>query len=827
MIHQPSLAYCGLTIILDKPSRFDSKYLISGFVGNSFSNFLHPIIREECQIRDLSETSALLPDTKVILGLGDGCVGVLCSKDNSLNEIRGYPLSYQGRHLIMTYAPQDAYDRRDFEKDDADSETADNDGAVKGHGKTRRRNWRWWMMQDIGRVKKLLKSNVAFLNPEWPVKHIDQDIEETIRELHTLKDSTLYLDIECNKDKVLTCIGHGMFSSTNSIPHIYVTPWLCYNKQLRYPEHLCRRYIQALAVAMHNNTVVLHNAMFDLFMLCYFYRIPFPRRVFDTMLSWHRCYPELEKSLGHLLSYLTWLPYHKSDGVYNPTNASEDRQLWNYNANDIQAMMVLKPELGKEITKLKVEESVKFVNSMIRPYLTMQYHGMKLDVPKMLERFHEFDFKKQQLERCLHVITGRKLNPRSPKQVAKYLYGELALDCPNEKAPTNEKTLLKLLTKSEVSIPSVRLILENRGVGKTASALKFNLYDRNTGNYDRLTCAYNLSGTDTFRLSSKALLKFLPKKGFGTNTQNWNKKQRDLVIADENKILIQVDQAGAEALIVAYLCEAGKFRELFTCGVKPHVFVGLHLFASVWRKHFGSVVIDQLIKLRPSDLKVHPNFKQVESLIKESDNWEAKERYYFIAKMICHASNYGMKAPTFQMNILQKSDGAVNLTLRECRMFLGLYHSLFPEIEQWHCHIRKQLETNRTLVNLFGESRRFMEPTGEDLFKQGYAFIGQSTVGEITNRAVVKLQANIDDTSGIYRDTWKLDLLQNGHDSILAQCVPIYSAECCHLVKNALEQDLVSPSGVKFRMKAEVSVGLNWAPYDEKKNPGGMKEVKI
>jgi len=827
MIHQPTLPYCGLTIILDKPSRFDTEKLISGWVSNSFDNFLHPIVREECEIRTLDEQSSLLPDTKVILGLGEGCIGVLASKDSSLNEIRGYPLSYQGRNLILSYAPQDAYDRRDYEAEEDDSETADNEGAIKGHGKTRRRNWRWWLMQDIRRALKLLREDVAFPNPDWPIKYVPPDevqLDILINILKIGKGAELYLDIETDKNKCLTCLGLG-WTREGGHQYVYVIPWKTYAGNTYYSADLYRRFIQALTVAMHNNTVVLHNSMFDLFILCYFYKIPFPPKVFDTMLSWHRCYPELEKSLGHLLSYLIWLPYHKSEGIYNPRNLAEDKQLWNYNAKDIIAMMELKPALEAEIARLDVQKSVDFVNSMVRPYLTMMYHGMKINIPKMLDRFTELDFKKTQLDRCLNIVAGHDLNPRSPKQVRDYLYQERGLECLNDKAPTNEKTLLKLLTKHEETIPSVRIILENRGTGKTASALKFNLYDRTTGNYNRLTCAYGLANTDTFRLASRALLKFKEDKGFGTNCQNWDKKQRDLIEADEGKLLLQADQAGAEALIVAYLCANGNFRALFLNGIKSHVFVGLHVFKNAWKKRVKYPgMLDILCTLNPKNLKIHPYFKEVELLIKDSDNWEAKERYYFIAKMICHASNYGMKAPTFQMNVLQKSDGAVALSLQECKMFLGLYHSLFPEIEQWHAHIRKQLEQTRVLKNLFGEARRFMEPTGEDLFKQGYAFIPQSTVGEITNRAVVFLQNQLD--NGGYRDNMKLDLLQNGHDSILAQCCPAYSAEACDMLKRSLEQDLVAPDGTRFKMRAEVSVGGNWGPYNEKKNPSGLKEVK-
>lgn len=835
MITNPIKPYSGLTIILDKPSRFDldSGKLISGFTGQHFDDYLNPLDRRSIQIRTLDEQCNLLPDTKVVLGLGEGCIGTLCTKDYSLNEIRGYPLNYQGLPLILSYAPQDAFDRKDFNSEDEGNEdnSVEGESSLKGHGKTRRRNWRWWMMQDIRRAISRLNTHY-FHNENFYTKDIaPAAIDQFLAILKNTKNNKLYLDIETNKDKHLTCIGLGINKS------IFVIPWLCYNNTFYYDKLFYCRFIQALVVAMNNNTVVVHNGMFDLFVLAYFYKIPFPKKIIDTMICWHRTYPELEKSLGHLLSYLTWLPYHKSEGIFNPKSAEQDRQLWNYNANDIIAMIELLPNLQGEMFTQNSEESAYFACSMIRPYLTMMFKGIKVDVDKLLNRFKELDFKRNQIDRCLNIITNIKLNPRSPKQVKEYLYNFCGHPCMDEDAPTNEKTLLKLLTSSKKTetIPSVRLILASRGIGKTASSLNYNLYrnNRNTDTYDRVTCAYNLAGTDTFRLSSKALLKFKTDKGFGTNLQNQDKNQRDLYVADEGKVLIQCDQAGAEALIVAYLCRPGSYRDLFEVGIKVHSFIALHVFKNIWHKHLGGKLgdrsIDELCKLPVKKLKDHPDYKYVFDLIKKSDDWEAKERYYFIAKMICHASNYDMKAPTFQLNVLQKSDGAIALSLKECSEFLGLYHTLFPEIREWHCDIRRQLAKTRKLFNLFSEPRKFFEQTGDTLFKQAYAFIPQSTVGEITNRAVVALQDEIDNNIWPfhYNNEIGFDLLQNGHDSILSQLNSNLSFDVIKHIKSKLEPELISPfDGTKFKMKSEVSIGKNWGPYKKDINPDGMKELK-
>lgn len=70
----------------------------------------------------------------------------------------------------------------------------------------------------------------------------------------------------------------------------------------------------------------------------------------------------------------------------------------------------------------------------------------------------------------------------------------------------------------------------------------------------RSSCTYKISGTKTFRLSSSKILGH-----WGENLQNKEKGMRVMYIPDDGKIFVQVDQSGAEALIVAYLCRNANF----------------------------------------------------------------------------------------------------------------------------------------------------------------------------------------------------------------------------------------------------------------------------
>lgn len=163
-------------------------------------------------------------------------------------------------------------------------------------------------------------------------------------------------------------------------------------------------------------------------------------------------------------------------------------------------------------------------------------------------------------------------------------------------------------------------------------------------NHPRNSTNYNIAGTDTFRLGSRMLTIKLtrPKREgqVGSNLQNIEKGMRHIYIPDDGYIFTQVDQSGAEALIVAYLCKHGNFRDLFLNAVKPHCYVALHVFSSVWQKeleHTG-VNIRELVDSPINALTSNPHWRAVDKVIKKSDENPPERRYYYISKQICHAS---------------------------------------------------------------------------------------------------------------------------------------------------------------------------------------------
>lgn len=341
---------------------------------------------------------------------------------------------------------------------------------------------------------------------------------------------------------------------------------------------------------------------------------------------------------------------------------------------------------------------------------------------------------------------------------------------------------------------------------------------------------YSISGTDTFRLGSRMLTVKLtrpPRDGkVGSNLQNIEKSMRIIYIPDDGKGFVQVDQSGAEALIVAYLCKHGNFRELFIHGIKPHCYVALFVFKDVWKRELKDtgVNIDELCNTPIRELTKNPYWSVTDKFIRKTDSWPSEKRYYYISKQICHAANYGMKFGMFQLNTLEKSKGKIVISKKDAEFYLDTYHGLFPEIHGWHREVQDQLVKTKTLYNLFGFPREFWFCTNDvptHILNKAYSFPGQSTVACITRKAF------IDTYNYIEKNNLDWDILEDTHDSFLTQCPIDEAKQCAKVMSDFINIELTSPvDGVKFRMKSESQSGLNWSPASND-NPDGLKEILI
>lgn len=794
LIHHdpPLLPYSGLCFVLSHPSRFDNNRLISGYISKFFDQCIQPFSRLNISIRTLSYPGGFIPNTKVVVLMGREAQQVHIPNLN-LNEARGNVYTINGVHYIATYLPQDCSDRINYEDPQEDDDKDDKDEAKeKDLSPTRRRNYRFWFYNDIKKAIRILQNKITIPRPEYK---IFPNSSAVIHLLNNTHDSDLFLDIETNSNYSITVLSFSFGNTT-----IWTIPFIRYTGILAYDQTQLCKILRALSNSFTRNNVVIHNSLFDLFILLWRYKIPPPRRVSDTMLMHHRLYPEVEKSLGHCISLYLYEEFHKGTGVYEPRTPDQEQKLWMYNARDVFTLASIYYEIQRNAKESNLLSSMDRVNSFILPYLLLSFQGCMVDHKYKGEQLIELQNKQTQYLRILKHLIGYDIEKISPKRVAVYLYEYLRLPKPNPKwidgqishsELTSSGTLYKLLLTR--NIPAVKVILGYRSLGKKAGFLKFEEFN------GKFNFGVKIAGTNTLRIATSSLFGI-----WGSNSQNLEKELRRVVVPSPGKLLVQTDQSGAEALVVAYLAPPGNYRRLFECGIKVHNYVSLHLFRTVWEHKLGKSLA-HLIDSPVDNLNSYPDWLEVQRLSKESDNWPSSQRYYYLAKKTCHMSNYGAGVNRFIMAILQDSEGQIVLSKKQGDYFLGTYFNLFPEILLWHNEVRQQLKKNLTLYNLFGDRRIFSGNEDEMMYKEAYAFVPQSTVGVLTSVAISEIQEQIN--TGELPSSW--DILLNGHDAIISQCLCGEEQSLAKVQEQALAKSFKTKYG-EFTMKSESSVGKDW-----------------
>lgn len=207
---------------------------------------------------------------------------------------------------------------------------------------------------------------------------------------------------------------------------------------------------------------------------------------------------------------------------------------------------------------------------------------------------------------------------------------------------------------------------------------------------------------------------------------------RSYLVAAPGKELLAFDLSAAEAWVVAYLanCEAMK-NTLINKG-------DLH--------------------------------KLTAKSIFENEDISKEQRY--IGKKLNHSCNYGTGPFKIQESI--NAEGIISVTVAECKVFHAKWKALYWEIPSWWMKVQQQLEVNRTLTTPYGRSNTFLGFWGDDLFKEGYAYVPQSTVAD--HMLGMKQP---DGPAGGIREIYKrlvkgneqsISIVNTAHDSVVLEC---------------------------------------------------------
>lgn len=265
-------------------------------------------------------------------------------------------------------------------------------------------------------------------------------------------------------------------------------------------------------------------------------------------------------------------------------------------------------------------------------------------------------------------------------------------------------------------------------------------------------------------------------------------------------MLLSFDLAGAEWFVVAYLAMDETMIAVHRSGASPHPITGSRMFGVpielILREH--AFVKEATGQERVAELRRRiPELGKYKSIPRTMSIRQA-------GKKAGHGLNYGEGYRMFAlMNEIEESEG---------KRFVEAYHRAWPGVrDTFQANIQRQLKRNRTLTNCFGRKCYLMEAMGEELFKQGYAFIPQSTVGDIVNQGLIRC---MNDDALYMRD---LEQLSQVHDSGIFQYPPndwlSMALACQRIVRHLSPQ--CEYNGRQFTLGVDAKVGLNRAHMRE------------
>ena len=272
---------------------------------------------------------------------------------------------------------------------------------------------------------------------------------------------------------------------------------------------------------------------------------------------------------------------------------------------------------------------------------------------------------------------------------------------------------------------------------------------------------------------------------------------RNLVIADEGNVFIELDFSAIEAVLVGYFAGSADYIRLAKLGI--HSYLASHVLG------------------RPADLKwSDQDLKQYFKEIKKSKDQSVQD-VYNSSKRVTHLSGYG--GTPHKMHLAEPEAFP---TIKDAERLQGIYFDLCPYIKKWHLATQLQAEKDGFLRNPFGYVHRFnrvfsykkiggqwKREQGDDANKC-LAFLPQSTAAGIIKEAMLRLYFDRFEEAGQF-------LRLQIHDSLLSEMPKDRSDEVAEWMKLEMEApipELRLPAsygmGPFLSIDTEKKVGVRW-----------------
>lgn len=498
---------------------------------------------------------------------------------------------------------------------------------------------------------------------------------------------------------------------------------------------------------------------------------------FDTMIACHVLHPELPKSLEWSVSVYTDEPYYKDE--YREFNPKKDKidQVFLYNAKDAAVTYEVMEATLAEMEELGLTDV--FFNlqmPMHEIYRKMEADGFYLD--KDMQAFLIEKYAKLEKEANAFLVDklGGPINVHSNGSAGQVMKALMKMGFPL-RSSVDEDSLSALYAnhaKTEEQKNFINAILYERRYHRTAQVAA------SLPDYDgRMKSSYNMVGTETGRTATRLMKPPVRPEKIGLSFHNLTKHGdigedlRKMLKPDPGWELLNADLSQAEPRIVANLSE--DFELLGKFGVTD-----IHKETAGW---FFGLSNDAAQALDKEDPK------------------------RFIGKVGRNGGNYDMGKKRLALTIntdAKKYHIDVQVSEYQAGKILDIFHGKSPKIRNvFHRGIREAIDqNNRIIICPSGARRQFLGRPGDELYKEGYAYIPQRTVGDKIKKVMQRCSKE------------GIRLIVEAHDAIVAMIRPNDRKAAAEIIRDEGEKpisfELCSLKRPDLIIPMEFEVGDNY-----------------
>jgi len=434
---------------------------------------------------------------------------------------------------------------------------------------------------------------------------------------------------------------------------------------------------------------------------------------------------------------------------------------------------------------------------LYNPLMYMMMRGIRVDHDRLKITKEKVNNQLAELEKQIKERCGRWVNPLSPKDCCTYFYVEKGIPAYTKyvkktgksSITCDDKALQRIYrgTSARKGLYEAKLIQNYRGLMKLKGTYLEIVFDKD----DRMRCSWNPRGTKFGRLSSSKTI-----FETGMNMQNLPEEFAGFLCSDPGKILISLDKAKAEWVVVAYESGDASMINAIESGVDVHAYTAEQMF----KIPMDVIAFEDSIIGHSNDAEeIAKKRKNIRELDPYREMWLPRTTSIRqCGKKSNHGLNYDERYKMFALTN--------EITEKEAKVIVEFYHSIYPGIRSWYERIQSKLGEGRILINCFGRKCRFLDRWGDDLFKTAYSYLPQSTVGEIVNRAMVEIYDSKDE---IFTD-W--EILRQVHDSLDFQATDTNPRRLAAGIRTASEilNPVLTASGREYQIDTDCKIGYSF-----------------